>query len=145
MKKVQLCFWRILKIPLLSWDGKKKVQVCFWRSLLKIPRWVEVVGKRLIEKCIFAANFSCKMAEKVCPLRCFLSGKTPSLNQKSFFLKNWKTPLPLKLGVVKKVVYRPLKKSCFFADARAKLVEFSGFQMFDSYRVKNMNQKGRML
>ena len=48
-------------------------------------------------------------------------------------------------GGTKKVVYRLLKKSCFFADATAKLIKFWGFQMLQKYRVKNLNHKGQVL
>ena len=47
-------------------------------------------------------------------------------------------------GGTKKVQYG-LKKKLFFADIKAKLIEFSGFRMFEMYRVKNINHKGRML
>ena len=37
-KKVLLSFWNVqIKIPLLSWGGKKKVLLSFWRIQIKIP------------------------------------------------------------------------------------------------------------
>ena len=54
--------------------------------------------------------------------------------------------LHLFLGVVKKKSYIDFKKkSCFFADARAKLIKFWGFQMLQNYRVKNLNHKGQVV
>ena len=54
--------------------------------------------------------------------------------------------LHLFLGVVKKKSYIDFKKkSCFLAVLRAKLIKFSGFQMLQNYRVKNLNHKGQVV